>query len=45
MTTTLTEKMRAALRITNNGEAITAEINDVIEACKADLAAVGVETI
>lgn len=45
MATTLTEKMRAALRISNTGEAITAEINDVIEACKADLAAVGVETI
>lgn len=45
MATTLTEKMRATLRISNTGEAITAEINDVIEACKADLAAVGVEKI
>ena len=45
MATTLTEKMRVALRISNTGKAITAEINDVIEACKADLAAVGVETI
>ena len=45
MATVLTEKMRAALRIANTGEAITGEINDVIEACKADLAATGVETI
>ena len=45
MATVLTDKMRAALRIANTGEAITGEINDVIEACKADLAATGVETI
>lgn len=36
--TTLTEKMRAALRISSTSEKITEEINDCIAACKADLA-------
>lgn len=43
--TTLTEKMRAALRITNKGELITEDIVDTINACKADLKAVGVKNI
>jgi len=43
--TTLTEKMRQALRVSSKSEAITDEINDTIEACKADLAAVGVVKI
>ena len=33
-TTTLTEKMRAALRISSTSEGITEEINDCIAACK-----------
>lgn len=45
MATTLTEKMRDALRITSKGTAITEDINDSIEACKLDLAAVGVNSI
>ena len=36
-TTTLTEKMRAALRISSTSEKITEEINDCIAACKMDL--------
>ena len=32
--TTLTEKMRAALRISSTSEKITEEINDCIAACK-----------
>ena len=36
-TTTLTEKMRAALRISSTSEKITEEINDCIAAFKADL--------
>ena len=36
-TTTLTEKMRAALRISSTSEKITEEINDCIAACKADM--------
>ncbi len=35
--TTLTEKMRAALRISSASAKITEEINDCIAACKADL--------
>ena len=35
-TTTLTEKMRAALRISSTSEKITEEINDCIAACKND---------
>lgn len=41
-TTTLTEKMRAALRISSTSVKITEEINDCIAACKADLRDVGV---
>ena len=41
--TTLTEKMRAALRISSTSEKITEEINDCIAACKADLANDGVK--
>ncbi len=43
--TTLTEKVRDALRISSKGTAITEDINDSIEACKKDLAAVGVKRI
>lgn len=43
--TTLTEKMRAALRISSTSEKITAEIEDCIAACKADLANDGVKAI
>lgn len=44
-TTTLTEKMRAALRISSTSEKITEEIEDCIAACKADLANDGVKVI
>lgn len=40
--TILTEKMRAALRISSKNAQITEEINDCIAACKADLKDVGV---
>lgn len=40
--TILTEKMRAALRISSTKKEITEEINDCIAACKADLKDVGV---
>lgn len=43
--TTLTEKMRAALRISSTNAKITEEIEDCIAACKADLANDGVKTI
>lgn len=43
--TILTEKMRAALRISSTSEKITEEINDCIAACKADLKDVGVVNI
>ncbi len=43
--TTLTEKMRAALRISSTSDKITAEIEDCIAACKADLANDGVKAI
>lgn len=43
--TTLTEKMRAALRISSTSEKITEEINDCIEACKKDLQDVGVKSL
>lgn len=36
-TTTLTEKMRAALRISSTSEKITEEINDCIAACNATM--------
>ena len=42
-TTTLTEKMRAALRISSTSEKITEEINDCIAACKADMKNDGVK--
>lgn len=45
MATALTDKMRAALRISSTSEAITTDINDTIEACKLDLKAVGVKRI
>ncbi len=44
-TTTLTEKMRAALRISSTSEKITEEINDCIVACKADLKNDGIKVI
>ena len=44
-TTTLTEKMRAALRISSTSKKITEEINDCIAACKADLKNDGVKVI
>ena len=43
--TTLTEKMRAALRISSTSDRITAEIEDCIAACKADLANDGVKAV
>jgi len=43
--TTLTEKMRVALRISSTSEKITEEIEDCIEACKKDLANDGVKWI
>ena len=43
--TTLTEKMRNAIRISSKAEPITEEINDVIAACKADLRGVGVANV
>ena len=43
--TTLTEKMRAALRISSTSDKITAEIEDCIAACKADLANDGVKAV
>ena len=45
MATTLTEKMRSALRISSKNEAITTEITETIEACKLDLEAAGVVKI
>lgn len=44
-TTTLTEKMRAALRISSTSAKITEEIEDCIAACKADLKNDGVKRI
>ncbi len=44
-TTTLTKKMRAALRISSTSEKITEEINDCIAACKMDLQDVGVKKL
>lgn len=43
--TTLTEKMRAALRISSTSAKITEEIEDCIEACKADLQNDGVKVV
>lgn len=43
--TTLTEKMRAALRISSSSAKITEEIEDCIGACKADLQNDGVKVI
>lgn len=43
--TTLTEKMRAALRISSTSEKITTEIEDCIAACIADLANDGIKAI
>lgn len=43
--TTLTEKMRAALRISSTSTKITEEIEDCIGACKADLQNDGVKVI
>ena len=45
MATSLTEKMRDALRISSKAEAITNEITDCIEACKRDLQQVGVNNL
>lgn len=45
MATKLTDTIRAALRISSKAEAITAEINDCIEACKRDLQQVGVNNL
>lgn len=43
--TTLTEKMRAALRISSTSAKVTEEIEDCITACKADLQNDGVKRI
>lgn len=43
--TTLTDKMRAALRISSHSERITEEIKDCIAACKTDLKNDGVKVI
>lgn len=43
--TTLTEKMRAALRISSTSGKITEEIEDCINACKADMKNDGVKVI
>lgn len=43
--TTLTEKMRAALRISSTSAKITEEIEDCIAACKADLKNDGVRKV
>lgn len=43
--TTLTEKMRAALRISSTNAKITEEIEDCIAACKADMKNDGVKAI
>lgn len=43
--TILTEKMRAALRISSTNGKITEEIEDCIVACKADLANDGIKVI
>ena len=43
--TTLTEKMRAALRISSTNAKITEEIEDCIGACKADLQNDGVKVL
>ena len=43
--TLLTEKIRAALRISSKSEKITEEIEDCIAACKADLFNDGVKVI
>lgn len=43
--TTLTEKMRAALRISSTSAKITDEIEDCIAACKADLKNDGVKRV
>lgn len=43
--TTLTDKMRAALRISSTSDKITAEIEDCIAACKTDLKNDGVKVI
>lgn len=45
MATTLTGKIRDALRISSQAAAITGEINDCIEACKRDLQQVGVNNL
>lgn len=43
--TTITEKMRNAIRISSKAEPITEEINDCIAACKKDLQQVGVVNV
>ena len=43
--TTLTEKMRTALRISSASAKITEEIEDCVAACKADLVNDGVKVI
>ena len=43
--TTLTEKMRAALRISSTNAKITEEIEDCIAACKMDLRDAGVNKV
>lgn len=45
MATKLTNKIRSALRISSQAQAITDEINDCIEACKRDLQQVGVNNL
>lgn len=45
MATTLTERIRGALRISSQAEVITQEINDCIEACKRDMQQVGINNL
>ncbi len=43
--TTLTDRMRGALRMTSKSTAIELEINDCIAACKLDLKNAGINSI
>lgn len=45
MATKLTERIRGALRISSQAEAITQEIEDCIEACKRDMQQVGINNL
>lgn len=45
MATNLTERIRGALRISSQAEAITQEIEDCIAACKRDMQQVGINNL